>query len=193
MNGTLLTNHSHNTTHGWVPQTNGRGTLDILWSCIITIFLCCWTSVFANIPAMMDTPLERLRDKFNVACLGILGPEFLFTLALGQWISARRSVQVSDRYFSKTARVRTDVFLYQLFRGGGYPDWTMKHAFFADMGGFVLQSPGWKAFPLESKQLYYMVSQGYLAYPNIAQGTIDDKNKADGVARYATKYCCGRA
>ena len=59
----------------------------------------------------------------------------------------------------------------------------MTHAFFADMGGFVLQTPGWKPFPLDAEQLYYMVSQGYLAYPEIDKAAIDDKDKADGVAR----------
>jgi hypothetical protein len=98
MNGNSSLNYSHNTTHGWVPQVDGRGTLDILWSCTITIFLCCWTSVCANIPAKEDSKVDRFRDKFDLACLGILGPEFLFALALGQYDSARRSVEVSERF-----------------------------------------------------------------------------------------------
>jgi hypothetical protein len=63
----------------------------------------------------------------------------------------------------------------------------MTHAFFADMGGFILQTPSWKPFPLDAAQLYYMVSQGYLKYPEIDKAAIDDKDKADGVARYATE------
>lgn len=42
--------------------------------------------------------MDRFRDKFDLACLGILGPEFLFALALGQYDSARRSVEVSERF-----------------------------------------------------------------------------------------------
>jgi hypothetical protein len=95
MNGNGTTNYSHNNTHGWVPQPDGRGTLDILSSCLITIFLCCWTSVCANIPGRSDTLMERFWDKLNLACLGIMGPEFLFTLAMAQWISAQHSVEVS--------------------------------------------------------------------------------------------------
>jgi hypothetical protein len=63
----------------------------------------------------------------------------------------------------------------------------MTHAFFADMGGFVLQTPGWKSFPLDAEQLHYVVSRGYLAYPEIDKAAIDDKDKADGVARYAER------
>jgi hypothetical protein len=76
--------------------------------------------------------------------------------------------------------------MHQVFHAGGYSSWTMTHAFFADMGGFVLKTPDWKPFPLDSEQLYYMVSQGYLKYPEIDKEAIDDKDKADGVARYAT-------
>jgi hypothetical protein len=79
------------------------------------------------------------------------------------------------------------VVLHQVFHAGGYSSWTMKHAFFADMGGFLLKTPGWKPFPLDAQQLYYMVSRGYLKYPEIEKATIDDKDKADGVARYATE------
>jgi len=96
MAGNLSANGYHNVTsdQGWVPQPDRRGTFDILCSCSITIFLCCWTSVIPNIPARTDGAWDRFRDKLNLAGLGILGPDFLFTLALGQWDSARRSVKV---------------------------------------------------------------------------------------------------
>jgi hypothetical protein len=79
------------------------------------------------------------------------------------------------------------VALHQVFHAGDYFSWTMTHAFFADMGGFILQTPDWKPFPLDAEQLYYMVSQGYLKYPEVDKEAIDDKDKADGVARYATE------
>lgn len=38
----------------------------------------------------------QLRDKLHLALLGILGPEFLLMLTLGEWSSARASVKVLD-------------------------------------------------------------------------------------------------
>ena len=73
----------------------------------------------------------------------------------------------------------------QKFQSAGYSDWTMTHAFFADMGGFVLRSPDFPPFPLDAEQLYYLISEDFLAYPEIDRALIDDKNKADGLARYA--------
>lgn len=83
------------TTDGWVPQNGGRGTLDILLTCIFTIFLCCWTSICVNIPGETETKSQRFLSKLKLACLGILGPDFLLLLAIGQYESAQRSVDVS--------------------------------------------------------------------------------------------------
>ncbi len=81
-------------TQGWTSSPDGRGTYDILLSCVLTIFLCCWTSVYPSIGADSDGKWARFRDKLGLAFLGILGPDFLVTLALGQKSSARRSVKV---------------------------------------------------------------------------------------------------
>jgi hypothetical protein len=173
MNATLELNNTNEFTRGWVSSPNARGTHDILWSCGFTIFLCCWTSVYANVPAPNTGYVERFRDRFELFALGMLGPEFLFALSLGQWQSARRSVQK--------------------FKSAGYSNWTIRHAFFADMGGFALKSPNFPTFPLDAEQLYFLVSKGYLEYPNIEREDIDEKNKADGLSRYIIlRKICGK-
>jgi hypothetical protein len=90
MNGTLTA------TRDWVPEPDGRGTWGILSTCVLTIILCCWTSVSPNLPSQGDSAFRKWRYKFDLACIAILGSEFLLMLALGQWSSARRSVQVCD-------------------------------------------------------------------------------------------------
>lgn len=62
----------------------------------------------------------------------------------------------------------------------------MTHAFYADMGGFLLRSPDFPPFLVDAKQLYYLISLDYLEYPKLDKAIIDDRNKADGLARYAT-------
>lgn len=83
-------------TTGWNASPNARGTADILLSCLFTILLCCWTTVCPNIPALSESRWDQFRDKFDLACIGLLGPEFLLGIAVGQRCSARRSVNVSD-------------------------------------------------------------------------------------------------
>lgn len=90
----MADNFTASTRQGWVTEPDGRGSWSILSTCLLTIILCCWTAVLPNIPARTDKWYHRLRDRLHLASIGVLGPEFLLMLALGQWSSARASVKV---------------------------------------------------------------------------------------------------
>ena len=151
---------------GWSRAPNGRGTAEILWQCIFTLALCCWTSLCLNVQPRTWSRWRRIHQKIIMSSMSGLGPEFTLQLALGQWSSARRSVQD--------------------FRRSGYQDWTIRHAFFADMGGFILQAPDFVEFPLNAKQIHYLVTHNYLPYSSVCLElkVIEDKNKQDEVARF---------
>ena len=153
---------------GWTSQSNGRGTLDIIWSCGFTMFLCSWSVLCLNVPAPNDSRFRIFRRKVYMTALAFLGPEFIFQIALGQMVSARQSVKD--------------------FQTSGYKKgtWTMTHAFYADMGGFVLQPNGWPAFPIDAKQLHYLVTKEYINFPTLTRPQIADKNKVDGLLRFLT-------
>ena len=106
--------------------------------------------------------------KILLFCLGVIGPEFILCMALGQWVSARRSVEE--------------------FKRSGYLEWSLRNAFLADMGGFVLHARDWVPFPLNAKQVHYLVTEGYIPYSavSIDRHIIDDKNKGDGMVRLIT-------
>jgi len=161
-------NESYSVEQGWTGQPAGRGTIDIIWPCCMTVFLCCWTSICLNVPPRSWNRWRRIHQKLLIACMSGLGPEFTFQLALGQWSSARRSVKQ--------------------FAQSGYPTWSMSHAFFADMGGFILRPSDWVEFPLNAKQVHYLVTHGYLAFSDVAldPAIIDDKNKKDPLTRFLT-------
>lgn len=82
--------------NGWVSTPDKRGTGDILWSCGMTIVLCCWVSVYSNVGSPDDKWYHPFLDKLNLFCIALLGPDFLFGIAFGQWSKARQSVKVSD-------------------------------------------------------------------------------------------------
>jgi hypothetical protein len=59
------------------------------------------------------------------------------------------------------------------------------------MGGFWIEPPEidlLPSFPLDAKQLYILVKEGYVEYPILEEGEIEDKSKADGIARWVTVY-----
>ena len=68
----------------------------------------------------------------------------------------------------------------------------MKHAFFADMGGFILETGDEVSIPLTAKQLHYLVVEGYISEARVTtevisdKNVIEDKNKTDTVVRIIT-------
>lgn len=149
---------------GWQPSPQLRGTWQIIWNCIQTILLCAWVSVCPNAPSPVDGKWDLITDKFFFILLTLLGPDLVFMLAFGQWRNARASLP--------------------LFHASGYTDWTMTHAFFADMGGIHVKPPNWKSFPVNAKQLHYLIQRKYMNYPCIKKDDIEALGKTDVLARY---------
>ena len=94
MNTSSATPNNTTILHGWQRSGTDRGTIDIIWACVVTIVLCCWVSTHPNVPGVNDKRYHRFVDKFNLACIGLLGPDFLVVFAMGQFANARRSVKV---------------------------------------------------------------------------------------------------
>jgi hypothetical protein len=119
----------------YVTSCNVRGTLDILWSCLFTLFLCTWSAQHLNVPRQRVEQTNRpLRQeilafagsiwiKVKWVATAVILPELLVGRALQDWMMARRSSH--DERF-------------QYFASRDHTSWTIVHAFFANMGGFVV-------------------------------------------------------
>ncbi|EKG13349.1 hypothetical protein MPH_09631 [Macrophomina phaseolina MS6] len=156
---------------GWTSGPDRRGTFDIIWNSVVTIFLCSWTVLCLNLLPDSFNDWLWATQKLLMTGLVFIGLEFLFQLAIGQWLSATHS----DKQF----------------RSFSHNKWTMKHAFFADMGGYVFDVPGEIArFPLTTRKVYYLVHKGYVDIEDVLvePKVIADRNKSDGITRLIT--CC---
>src|SRR5271168_2665592 len=51
-------NSSLSLTQGWTPSASGRGTIDIIWSCALTMFLCSWSVLCLQVPSEKDTRFD---------------------------------------------------------------------------------------------------------------------------------------
>ena len=148
--------------YGWVGTVNTRGTIDIAWSSLFTIFVCTFSVLCLNLPSEHESPWRVMRRRLFWMCVAISGPEFVLTAAAGQLDTATQSVAA--------------------FHSLGYPQWTIRHAFFADMGGFCLipvdsEGKDSKGFPITGKHLFWLVKNGVIEYPDVSTKELWDKSK----------------
>lgn len=132
---------------GWVTIGGGRGTSEILWSCLIIFVVCSWKCVHLNVPSfdestagwyqLLDIPLlpkgpvwRKWARKLAWMGVIVIAPEVGVALAVKEHSEAK---DLCSRM------------------GNG---WTMTHAFYTNMGGFVLRS-GISLYELQASVLAY--------------------------------------
>ena len=145
-----------------MSQPNTRGTLDIIWSCLITIFLCSWTVLCLNVPASSDSRLVVFGRRLRWMVMAIVGPEFVLGFAAGQYENAYKSVAA--------------------FKDLGL-EWSMQHAFFAEMGGFMLYPEKSKPFPVNNRHILWLIQNNFMEFPRVSTENIWDKSKADHLVK----------
>ena len=70
-----------NTFVGFVPNPDTRGTIPLLFSCLLTLILCVWSAIHLDLPPHGETELEYTYRYFKWSMLGVLGPELVIWAA----------------------------------------------------------------------------------------------------------------
>ena len=72
-----------------------RTLFSVVWSCILTVFICAWTSVHPNVPSQsrMGGLLARVKLMFWT----IVAPELVLAWAVRQWFAAKEVRDVCNR------------------------------------------------------------------------------------------------
>ena len=117
---------SDDLSHGWVSTNCGRGTSDILWSCLATIFLSVYTAIHLPVPLYHEQQPPSMRQKLirsgiGPALISVVAPEFLTITAVRE--------------------LATSLLRKKEIRGLTHMNWTLTQQFFLDMGGICLRSP----------------------------------------------------
>ena len=74
------------------PPYQFRTLANILWSCILTIVACTWTSIHPNI-WKGATRSQRIYYRATLFITTIVFPEAMAFLAVSQWLAARGLAQ----------------------------------------------------------------------------------------------------
>ena len=166
---------------GWVETPrlpHGRGTLNIIWSCLFTILICTWTIQHPMAPANEEWWLWVSVRKARMMAITALAPEMLVGTAIGEYLLARQSLET----------VKTG-------------DWSITHGFFALMGGFEISDEHSKFPRVNVNGITMLVGDGFWERVPITEEEIRDKSKANALIKatavlqslWLVVQCCARA
>ncbi len=154
----------------FVSSPNTRGTIDLLWSCFLTIFLCTWSVQRLEMPSPRDTAWQRFRRKLAVTTFAVIAPEGICQLSAEEWVAALLQVR--------------------RFHDHGFPWWTMKHAFFSYMGGFALDFGDGKETIVMEDQIIYLVERNLIVLEKIPESDIANVKFLPRSARTTLRLTC---
>jgi len=78
--------------HGWISEPSGRGTAGLLYTCLITIFLCVWSAMHMPIPAWHTSWMKNFFYKVGLAVVAIIAPEYVFLIAIRLYFLVREAL-----------------------------------------------------------------------------------------------------
>lgn len=122
-------------------------------------------SSMQGIPSPSENYREILIRKIRWGILAVLAPDILGFFSALQWHRAKASVSQMHSI--------------------GHTNWTLRHAFYANSGGFVLKSDDFKPIPLTAASIYYLVATSQIECPTISKAEIWENSKADTFAKGA--------
>ncbi|KAF2225343.1 hypothetical protein BDZ85DRAFT_233944 [Elsinoe ampelina] len=173
---------------GWVDNPAGRGTTELLLSCLTTLTICVWSALHLNIPGQGESQIQWWTRHFRWVIVGVVCPELVLLAAWRQAMSARA----------------TNLKMRQLGNGhqsGPAPPaaskdpvkkcaWSIIHSYYAGMGGFAIElRPDQKDFLETPHTRFTLTAAGVLLIaqcghlPDIEAAEIEDKSKADALAK----------
>ena len=123
--------------HGFVTADCGRGTIDILWSCLTAIFLSIWTVIHLPVPCFdIDRPdnfrRKVVRSRIVPSVIALLAPELMLFIALAE---------ITKAYAMRKQLEKLSV------------DANLAHGFFLEMGGFCLRAPTGRCHQLRTEDI----------------------------------------
>lgn len=70
-----------------------RTNWDIIWSCLVLIFICNWVAIHPNIPGPYESNLKITLRRLGIMIVSLIAPELIVVWALRQWMVARKYEQ----------------------------------------------------------------------------------------------------
>jgi hypothetical protein len=181
----------------YVPDPQGRGTISLVTTCLVTLSLCVWTAIHLNIPRAGESWWGRHKSKAIWAALAVVAPEVVLWRAVAQWGAARvlykeynsikhKDSGAQDCCLPLTSSTSTSPEP-KIQKPADPTDWSLRHGFFAVMGGFTVAVPPESDWILNGK--HTLTPRGVLLLarmkllPNLRKETIKCRRKVSSLAK----------
>lgn len=149
-------------------QNDSRGTVGIIWACLVTTFLCTYTVLHLDVQTRTSTKWGPTRRKLRWIMAGIFAPEVITSIAYSQWLFARALVKHMEE--------------------NGWINATMIEAHFLSMRGVAVRNKVEDRIRIGQTHLTPSDVVGSLefraAFPSKA--TIQDKSKTELIGKLST-------
>lgn len=182
-----------------------RGTQDILWSCLATIFACTWVAVHPNVSGPKESQCSRFRQRLKTMFYALIAPEMMTLWAMRQrYAAARIKREYNEKYrgngeqcishkrrqYSQTFQVMSrrnspcTRYMETIKEWFHSPDeeeklWSLGHGFFIQMGGLLFVQDGGPAFVITFDKLQKLIDNNTIDLPIITKEEIFDRSKGD--------------
>ncbi|KAF2502225.1 hypothetical protein BU16DRAFT_2253 [Lophium mytilinum] len=190
-------NNTLNSTRvGWVSSPEGRGTAELLYSCLFTIFLCTWTAYHPEIPPPYWSSWTNFRYRFWLTVMILLFPESVVLIAAADSVATKRLIQ---RIHALSPQISGDVEegnLPPLERHLSLQERNTRilqsvytnrvHAHFVCMEGMTIKLEGGQIHQLNVALFMDLAQAGLVEVPEFSRGDRADWSKADSFAKTIT-------
>lgn len=160
---TNMTSISQSTPYvGWVSDAGTRGTLDIIQTCVSTLFLCAYTTLHLDVPSSSLSFWQQTLRTAKWVVVGMLAPEVVLACAAKDLALALQVQKYANRQHGPSCPIhgrsnnslQGEAATNEKINGSAIVpvdaickcqqrknSWTLKHSFFAVMGGYHLLVP----------------------------------------------------
>ena len=168
-------------TPACICPADQRSILDILWSCLATIFACSWVSIHPNIPAPNESSWRIFLRRLELMFWALFSPEMIITWAFRQWSGSRHLEKLykgEPSNFIIISNLSVITKFITLDKG-----WTKTHGYFIQMGGFMLYEGNTAKGVLSPERFSELLTAGKIEFPTVTVEEIEDCSKADGFSK----------
>ncbi|KAF8250040.1 hypothetical protein K440DRAFT_542332, partial [Wilcoxina mikolae CBS 423.85] len=156
----------------FVSEPRQRGTIGLLWSCVVTFALCIWTAVHPNI---LPNQKDRFRNMYKIVYMLVAAffPEIVVAIAFNELRLARKiRRELSKSEYSEVVWALEDIKL--------------KKCFFVVMGGIIGEvghGPGQRTCVITPEQFIECAKTRAIQNDIFRKETMADKGNSSNIAK----------